>query len=71
MNWYRFAAYNSQALYGFGSADEAEQFCDRLNKGRDINHYAATIVSSFAVVGLGLEEAPDSFNISDELQDAV
>ena len=45
MNWYRFHAYNTQALYGFGSAEDADKFCDRLNQGRDINHYAAEIVS--------------------------
>ena len=66
MNWYRFHAYNSQTLYGFGSAEEADLFCDRLNKGREINHYAATECNA-DVVGLGLEESPDSFNIAEQL----
>jgi len=70
MHWYCFAAFNTQALYGFGSPEEAALFCDRLNVGREINHYAATECDA-DVVGLGLEEAPESFNIADELRDVA
>lgn len=39
--WYEFAAYNSGAIYGYGTEAEAEKYCDHLNKGREINLYAA------------------------------
>ena len=53
MNWYKFHAYNSQALYGFGSADDASLFCDKLNKAREINHYAAKRLDAHDVWGWG------------------
>ena len=67
MNWYRFHAFNRNSLYGWGSAEEADKFCDKLNEGRALGIYAAEIVSNYDVMGLGLVEGPESFNIADEL----
>lgn len=39
--WFAFRAYNSQTLYGYGTADEADAYSDHLNKGKEINLYAA------------------------------
>lgn len=39
--WYKFAAHNSQAVYGYGSHDQAEQFAQHLNRNRETNVYAA------------------------------
>lgn len=40
--WYEFTAYNSEAIYGFGTEAEAAKYCDHLNKDREINVYAAS-----------------------------
>lgn len=40
-HWYAFRAYNTQALYGYGTKDEADEYCDLLNEGRNINFYGA------------------------------
>lgn len=39
-NWYEFTAYNSEAIYGYGTEAEAAEYCERLNKDRDINVYS-------------------------------
>lgn len=38
--WYRFGGDNLQTIYAYGTADEASRYQDRLNKGRDSNHYS-------------------------------
>lgn len=63
-NWYEFTAYNSEAIYGYGTEKEAEQYCDKLNEGREINVY-----------GYSIAEGEDSdycdywHNLEDELND--
>lgn len=37
--WFAFTAYNSQALYGYGTAAEADRYCDLINADREINVY--------------------------------
>ena len=32
--WYAFRAYNAQTHYGYGTAQEAERYADKLNAGR-------------------------------------
>jgi len=41
--WYEFTAYNSEAIYGYGTESDANQYCDHLNKGREINVYGASV----------------------------
>lgn len=37
---FKFSAYNSQALYGWGDENEADAYCDHLNRNREINVYS-------------------------------
>jgi hypothetical protein len=41
--WYEFTAYNTPTLYGYGNQEEAEKYCDFLNKGREINMYGYSV----------------------------
>ena len=43
LNWYEFKAYNTGAIYGYGTESEAEKYCDYLNKGREINVFGYSI----------------------------
>ena len=38
---FKFEAYNTESFYGFGSEEEANRYCDHLNKDRDINVFGA------------------------------
>lgn len=67
--WYAFKAYNSQILYGFGTTEEAERYADRLNRGREVNHYAAYAVPKEAVEATGLDDNSEAFNLSDALME--
>jgi hypothetical protein len=37
--WFGFYAFNSQTAYGYGTYDEADSYCDFLNRDREINVY--------------------------------
>jgi hypothetical protein len=37
--WWKFSGDNLQARYGYGTHAEAVQYCEILNRGRDINQY--------------------------------
>lgn len=37
---FKFSAFNSQALFGWGDEAEAEAYCDHLNRDREINVYS-------------------------------
>lgn len=64
--WFAFRAYNSQEMYGFGTADEAERYADEvLNKRKEINLYAPSEVSDEEAAEKGLEDS--GFNIADAL----
>lgn len=69
--WFAFTAYNSQALYGFGTQDEADRYCDLINSDREINVYAAEAIEDADRVA-ALESGDDQtgFAIADELQAA-
>jgi hypothetical protein len=42
---FEFRAYNTQAMYGWGDADEADQYCDFLNRNREVNAYSVTEIT--------------------------
>jgi len=44
-HWFKFSAYNSESIYGYGTIDEAESYLSILNKNREINHYIFFIVT--------------------------
>ncbi|HMM63454.1 MAG TPA: hypothetical protein PKD01_04945 [Mesorhizobium sp.] len=43
-SFFKIAAYNTQALYFWGSEADAERYVDWLNRNRDINTYSATAI---------------------------
>jgi hypothetical protein len=59
--WYKFSAYNTAPMYGYGTKKEASKYQDILNRDRKINHYAVTVVKDSTAIN-GIE-----FNLSDEL----
>lgn len=69
--WFAFRAYNTQTLYGFGTAEEADKFEDILNADREINVYSAHPLSLEEATELKLEgpnARNDGLNLDDELR---
>lgn len=66
-HWYVFRAYNTQALYGYGTSEEADKYADILNANREINHYAAYKIPPEQAAEMNLENNTEAFSISDEL----
>jgi hypothetical protein len=65
--WYAFRIYNTGTLYGFGTEDEAGEYCDILNQNREINVYTAHEVTESESSELHLEENTEAFNLDDEI----
>ena len=42
---YKFSAYNTESVYGFGTANEATQYLEWLNQNREINKFEMEISS--------------------------
>ena len=64
--WVEFAAYNQERQYGYGTADEAEQYVDMLNEGRDINLYGWEFVDMKALADeRGITETEADQKLSD------
>jgi hypothetical protein len=63
--WFRLAVYNANAIYCWGTYDNAERFCDHLNQDREFNLYAPHIVSEEKLKEL--EENSEAINLDDEL----
>jgi hypothetical protein len=65
--WYEFRAYNTQVQYGYGTSSEADDYCDHLNKNREINHYAAYAIPDEQAIEMGLEQNTEAFSLADAL----
>jgi hypothetical protein len=65
--WYSFAAHNTTAQYGYGSASEADRYADYLNRDRDINCFHAVPLTDEDAVELRLGENTEAVNLDDEL----
>lgn len=63
--WWKFGGSNLQAQYGYGSADEAERYCARLNSKREINRYAAEYLGDGRQLDTAHES--DGFSLDEEL----
>ena len=68
--WYKFAAYNTETQYGYGTEKQAERYADHLNKGREINVYGfepVTDVEQIAEIekGYGYGFNLDDFDLED------
>ena len=44
--WWALRAYNTQAQYGYGTRNQAQQWADHLNRGREANLYAPEMCDS-------------------------
>lgn len=42
---FKFSAFNSQTLYGWGRESEASSYCDYINRDRKINVYSFSEIS--------------------------
>jgi hypothetical protein len=62
--WYVFCAYNSQKIYGYGTAAEADQYADIVNEGRTGNIYAVYPVDGDDST---LHVLADGIDLGDEL----
>lgn len=66
--WFKFSAYNSQAIYGYGTEQEADAYCDRLNRNREINVYGAEeITDPDTLADFDAGKRDDGFNLADAL----
>lgn len=54
-----FAAYNQESVTGFGTESEAEQYCEYLNSGKEINLYQ--------VFAANPEQSDADINLCEEL----
>lgn len=59
--WWKFQAFNCHPYYGWGSYDEAIDFQDILNAGREVNHYEIRECEEE-------EAAEEGLNLFDELE---
>ena len=67
--WYAFRAYNAPIHYGYGTAQEAERYADKLNAGREINHFAAHAMIADEISDLKLENSDLGFSLMIALSD--
>ncbi len=67
--WFCFKAYNSQSLYGYGTAAEAEQYAYKLNAGREINVYQPVAVSDAEADEMDLDHRGDAFLLDDGIDE--
>ena len=66
-HWFAFRAYNSQAIYGYGTHDEAWAYREILNTNRTVNMFDWVELSDNEATELKLEENTEAFNLDDEL----
>ncbi len=62
-DWYAFRAYNSQAVYGFGTAANADRYADTLTGSREINVYHPTLLTDAEVDELKLNTNPEAVDL--------
>lgn len=65
---YKFTAYNTQAMYGWGDDAKADAYCDFLNRGREINVYSWTEVTDAEEIA-GHDANGEGVNLADALQE--
>ena len=63
---FKFSAYNTQAMYGWGDAAEADAYCDHLNRDREINVYSYTEITDEDEIA---KRDGDGVNLQDALQE--
>jgi hypothetical protein len=63
--WFAFTAFNTETLYGWGDAAEAEQMAAILNQGREVNLYYPEEVTDPELLARFNDST--GFNMADEL----
>ena len=67
---YKFSAFNTQALYGWGDDADADAYCAFLNRNRDINVYAWMEITDAAEIA-ERDANGEGVNLADALQDVA
>lgn len=65
--WWAFTGPNLQATYGFGIREEASEYQDRLNDGREVNHYEVHYLPWSEVRKMDLDDRADAVNLEEAL----
>lgn len=68
LNLYKFSAWNTQAMYGWGDDDEAAKYCEFLNRSREINVYAFEEITDEDQIAEH-DGNGEGVNLADELQE--
>ena len=63
--WYEFWANNRESLYGYGTSNEAEKYCEFLNQDREIHLFYVDECPQEKCDRLA--ERTDTFNLADTL----
>lgn len=65
---YKFTAYNTQAMYGWGDDAEADAYCEFLNRNREINVYSWIEITDAAEIAKH-DANGEGVNLADALQE--
>ena len=65
---YKFHAYNTQAMYGWGDDAEAEAYCEFLNRDREINVYSYSEITDEAEIAKH-DGNGEGVNLADAIQE--
>jgi hypothetical protein len=65
---FKFTAYNTQSMYGWGDSAEAERYCDYLNTDREINVYSVYEITDEVEIAKR-DRNSEGCNLTDALQE--
>ena len=65
---YKFSAYNTQAMYGWGDEAEAAAYCEHLNRDREINVFSYGEITDADEIAKH-EHNAEGVNLGDALSD--
>ena len=65
---FKFSAYNTQAMFGWGDDAEAAAYCDFLNRDREINVYSFTEITDADEITKH-DNGGEGVNLADALQE--
>jgi hypothetical protein len=65
--WWAFTGANLPTSYGFGTREEASAYQDRLNAGREINHYEVHYLPWADARAMGIDDRTDAVNLEEAL----
>lgn len=68
LNLYKFTAYNTQPMYGWGDDAEADAYCEYLNLDREINVYSWEQVTDEGEIA-HRDSCGDGVNLDEALQE--